>query len=75
MRFTLGLIFGVLLTIGVAYVVDSFHSAPGPDGKEGSQLVNWGVLNADLRGLSEDAQDAWARLVGGAKKLGKQSGA
>jgi hypothetical protein len=72
MRFIAGLIVGVILTIGTAYIVDSMRAAPGPDDKGGSQMVNWGVVSDNLRGLSSSAQDAWARLVGGAKELDKK---
>ena len=74
MRFTMGLIIGIILTIGTAYVVDSLHSAPGPDQKEARRMVNWEVVGDNMRGLSSDVQDGWARLVGGAKKLDKQTG-
>ena len=75
MRFTVGLIFGVMLTFGTAYVVDSLHSAPGPDQHEARRMVNWDVVGDNMRNLSSELQDAWAKLVGGAKKLDKQTGA
>lgn len=75
MRFITGVLVGIVLTIGFAYVVDQFQSAPGPGGKEATRMVNWDVVDAHMRGLSSDAQDAWSRLVGGAKKLDKQTGA
>ncbi len=75
MRFTMGLIFGVILTIGSAFVVDTLHAAPGPDQKEARHMVNWDIVGDNMRGLSTDVQDAWARLVGGAKKIEKQTGA
>ncbi len=75
MRFANGLILGILLTVGAAYVIDMFHSAPGPDQKEARRMVNWDVVGDNMRELSTDVQDGWARLVGGAKKLDKQTGA
>ena len=74
MRFTTGLIFGILLTFGAAYVIDSFHSAPGPDQQGSRRMVNWDVVGDNMRDLSSDIQDAWARLVGGAKKLDQKTG-
>ena len=73
MRFTNGLIIGIILTVGAAFVVDSLHSAPGPDQKEARKMVNWDVVGDNLRGLSTDVQDGWAKLVGSAKKIEKQS--
>lgn len=72
MRFIFGVIVGVALTFGVAYIADSLHSAPGPEGREARQMVNWDVVGSDMRGLSSGLQDAWARLVGGAKQLDRQ---
>ena len=72
MRFIFGVVIGIVLTFGAAYVVDSMHSAPGPDGKEARRMVNWEVVGDDMRGLSSGVQDLWARLVGGAKQLEKQ---
>ena len=74
MRFTIGILFGIFLTIGAAFLVDSLHSAPGPDQKEARRMVNWDVVGDNMRELSSDVQDAWSRLVGGVKKLEKQTG-
>lgn len=64
MRFALGVIVGIVLTIGTAYVTDTMHSAPGPDQREASRMVNWGVVNDNLKGLSTSIQDGWDRLTG-----------
>jgi hypothetical protein len=74
MRFINGLILGIILTIGTAYIVDTMHAAPGPDDKGAPQrMVNWGVVSDNLGGLSSDLQVAWARIVGGAKDLDKHA--
>ena len=75
MRFATGLIIGIILTIGTAYVVDTLHSAPGPEGRDGRRMVNWEVVNDNMRDLSTSVQDGWHKLVGDAKKLDKQTGA
>ena len=72
MRFISGLIMGIALTFGAAYVVDTMHSAPGLDRREARRMVNWDVVGDEMRGLSIGAQDLWARLVGGAKQLDRQ---
>jgi hypothetical protein len=64
MRFIFGLIVGIVLTVGCAYVTDTMHSAPGPDQKEAARMVNWDVVNANLQGLSTAVQDGWSRLTG-----------
>ncbi len=74
MRFSLGLIVGCFLTIGTAYVVDATRSAPGAGEPAGRTMVNWAVVNENMRGLSTDVQETWARLIGGAKRIDKQTG-
>jgi hypothetical protein len=37
-------------------------------------MVNWTVVNDNMRGLSSDVQRTWARVVGGAKQIDKQTG-
>ena len=64
MRFVLGLIVGIGLTIGGAYLVDTMHGTPGSDQKEAARMVNWGVVSDNLRALSTTVQDGWARLTG-----------
>lgn len=74
MRFITGLIVGIVLTIGTAYVVDSMHAAPGPNEKAATPMVNWSVVSENLRGLSTDVRDAWNRLLGKAKEIDKKTG-
>ena len=72
MRFVTGVLFGIILTIGAAYVVDAVRGAPGADGRPGMQMVNWVVVGDTMRSASTGVQDLWARLVGSAKQLDKQ---
>ena len=74
MRFITGLLFGILLTVGTAYIVDSMHSAPGPDEVASRHMVNWTVVDANVRTLSTDLQDGWSRLVTGAKQVDRKTG-
>ena len=75
MRFFTGLIVGIALTIGAAYIADALHGAPGPDGREARRMVNWEVVSDNMRGLSASVQQGWHRLVGGADKIDRQTGA
>ncbi len=63
MRFLLGIIVGILLTIGSAYVFDASRKGEGPNGSA-ERIVNWDVLQAQLRILSGNIQDGWSRLTG-----------
>ena len=73
MRFIIGVVVGVLLTIGAAYVSDATRAPSGRDG-EIRRMVNWNVVNANIQDLSSDVRDAWARLMGGARTLDRKIG-
>lgn len=70
MRFLSGVIVGVLLTVGAAYLTDTMAGTPGPDGKA-RRMVNWDIVSDELGGLSSTVQGLWGRLVGEAKSLDK----
>ena len=74
MRFTAGLVVGVLLTVGAAYISDAARTPTGRDG-EIRRMVNWDVVNANMQDLSSNVRDAWTRLVGGAKAIDRKIGA
>lgn len=74
MRFITGLIVGVLLTIGTAYVSDATRVPSERDGVT-PHMVNWDVVSANMQGLSQGIRDAWARLMGGAQTIDRKIGA
>jgi hypothetical protein len=59
MRFFLGLIIGVALTIGGAYVVDNMNSGPGA-----RPMVNWDVVAKNIDGVVALARDGWKKIAG-----------
>jgi hypothetical protein len=67
MRFAVGLIVGVLITIAAAYLRD----AALPSGPEARPMVNWDVVDRSVHDLSETVRDQWARLVGGVRRAEK----
>jgi hypothetical protein len=71
MRFIVGLVFGVLLTISGVYVYDARTAATA----EGQPMVNWDVVSrnwnvvtdrarVELEHLGERARDEWNRRIG-----------
>lgn len=58
MRFLLGMIFGVLLTVGVAYIADS-----RADPLQGGRMVNWTVVGEKLNELTADLQTVWENFT------------
>ena len=74
MRFIFGVIFGICLTVGATYVADTVVSAPGSDQAASRHMVNWDVVDGNLRGASADVKDAWAKLLGKAKEIDRKTG-
>ena len=67
MRMFFGIILGVVLTIGAAYVSDSIRNTSGAEGTAERPVVNWHVVNHGIKVLSSTVQGGWARLTGHAK--------
>jgi hypothetical protein len=57
-----GIILGIILTIGAAYVYDSARG-----GSTERPLVNWDVANRLFKALLSSAQTGLARMTGRAK--------
>jgi hypothetical protein len=64
MRFLFGVIVGVLLTVGTAYVFDATRKTDASAGASERQMVNWDVVQTELKNLAGDIQDGWTRLTG-----------
>ena len=65
MRLLLGMILGVLLTVGVAYYSDSMSTssvASGPTAADNRPMVNWDVVQKNWGVVVERAQQGWADL-------------
>ena len=59
MRLFFGIILGCLLTVGVAYVVDTMSpSSPG------SRMVNWEVVGKNIDTLTNMAREGWKKITG-----------
>ncbi len=60
MRFFIGVLVGIVLVIGAAYIHDGSIDPAREDG--GKPLVHWDVATQDLRGINEWLQSEWAWL-------------
>ncbi|MGH6842338.1 MAG: hypothetical protein ACREDV_09655 [Methylocella sp.] len=67
MRMFFGIIIGIVLTIGAAYVSDKVRNTSGGEGTFDRPMVNWDVVNHGVKALSTTVQGGWARLTGHAK--------
>jgi len=66
MRLLLGMILGVFLTIGVAYVSDASSgsaNAAGQTTTERRPMVNWDVVSKNWQDLSEGVRNTWHKLA------------
>jgi hypothetical protein len=70
MRVFLGIIIGVVLTIGCAYISDSLatgSSITGPTSANAEQhkpVVNWDVVGDNWHALATRVRHAWTQLAG-----------
>jgi hypothetical protein len=67
MRLFLGIIVGVILTIGVAYLSDASTSGPSDIGSqtnlEQRPMVNWDVVSRNWQNLSLGVRNTWNKLA------------
>ena len=67
MRMFFGIIVGIILTIGAAFVSDRIRNTSGGEGTFDRPVVNWDVVNHGIKALPSAVQGGWARLTGHAK--------
>lgn len=63
MRVLIGIILGVVLTIGGAYLYDSHNALAAQNATAQRPLVNWDVANVKWNHLTERARAEWTRLA------------
>ncbi len=64
MQLVLGIIIGILLTIGTAYVLDSGRAPVCPAGGIGCPVVNWDEADVRFNHVKADVATGWHRLTG-----------
>ena len=68
MRVLFGIILGVALTVGVAFISDTWATGPATTTGSGSAaaehhaMVNWNVLGDNMRIAQERVREAWLKL-------------
>jgi hypothetical protein len=67
MRIFAGIVLGIFLTIGFAYVYDASTSRPSePTAQTGVQqrpMVNWDVVTSNWQGWSSGVRNTWHKLA------------
>jgi hypothetical protein len=59
-----GILLGVLLTVGGAFVSDTFTTRAASAEVPRQTMVNWNVVAGNLEGLAIRVRDEWNRRVG-----------
>ena len=68
MRVLFGIILGVALTVGVAFISDTWTTGPatttgsGTAAVEHRKMVNWDVVGDNMRIARERVREAWIKL-------------
>ncbi|HXF17440.1 MAG TPA: hypothetical protein VN496_10570 [Burkholderiales bacterium] len=65
MRVLIGIILGVIITVGGAYLYDSRHTVTSSDSATSAQrpMVNWDVVSNKWDHLTARARAEWSRLA------------
>ena len=58
MRLFFGIIIGIALTVGGAYVADSMAGAGA------ARMVNWDVVSKNFEGVTTFVRDTWKKITG-----------
>ena len=58
MRLLFGIILGIALTVGGAYVMDSTA------GDGAARMVNWDVVSKNVEGATNFFRESWRRITG-----------
>ena len=68
MRVLFGIILGVALTVGVAFISDTWTTGPATTNGSGSaaaehrKMVNWDVVGDNMRIARERVREAWTKI-------------
>jgi hypothetical protein len=63
-RLFFGIIVGIALTLGAAYIYDSVRDTSGGEGSFDRPVVNWDVLGHSVKSLPSALRDGWERMTG-----------
>ena len=69
MNLLLGIVLGILLTIGTAFMADAFTTSEVTAENCSKQIVNWDVAKERLHETSSSIATGWDRLKSGVQKL------
>ena len=65
MRTFMGILLGIVVTIGTVYVFDAWTTAPPEPVADQRPIVNWDVVAKKWDGVATKARVVWSKLSGG----------
>jgi capsular polysaccharide biosynthesis protein len=69
MNLLLGIILGVMLTIGTAFMADALTTADATSQTCSDQIVNWDIAKERLHETTASIETGWNRLKSGFRSL------
>jgi hypothetical protein len=69
MNLLFGIVVGILLTIGTAFMADAFATSDVTTETCSKQIVNWDVAKQRLHETTTSIATGWNRLKGGVQSL------
>jgi hypothetical protein len=69
MNLLAGILVGILLTIGTAFVADAFTTSDVTAENCSNQIVNWEIAKERLHETTASIATGWDRLTSGVQKL------
>jgi hypothetical protein len=69
MNFLFGIIVGIVLTVGTAFIADSFATASVTSDAASRQIVNWDVAKERLHDSTTSIRVGWERLERGIDRI------
>ena len=64
MRVLIGIVLGVLLTVGATYLYDSHYAVTTANASSPQPMVNWDVVSNKWNHLTTRARAEWVRIAG-----------
>ena len=64
MRLLFGIVLGAVLTVGVAFIGDTWTTGPGTESGTAQRrtMVNWDVVGENMRVVHKHAREVWSKL-------------
>ena len=62
MRVLFGIVLGVALTVGAAFIADTWATGGATSAPQHRSMVNWDVVGNNMRVVQQHAREVWAKI-------------